>query len=1012
MVAITVLLAGAHPAGAQYSGGSGTAEDPYRIATAADLIGLGQTPEDYDKHFILTADIDLDPNLPGRQIFTRAPIAPDTEDTEKWFQGSAFTGVFDGDDYTISNLTIVGQDHKGLFGFATSRAVIARIRLEAVNIDGKGAYVGGLAGRNDGTITASHCTGTVIGFSFCGGLVGDNWGTIANCSSGGFVSGRDEIGGLLGWNAEGSVYRSFSSCRVAAHETAGGLLGANHGGSVHSCFSTGTVSGGGNVGGLVGYHADGSISVCFSSAAVLRGGSVGGIVGLSHASSIAMCFSTATIRGGSRSGGILGRNVFRTSTSSCFWDVETSGVSTSEGGTGLTTAKMKDIATYLNGGWDLVDEVANGTCDYWQMSAGQYPQLRWEAGPDPVMPQGLGTAEQPFLIHNARDLGAVVAAPRAYYRLETSLDLSEITWSVAPVPIFAGVFDGNSHTIANLQIHGGGSLGLFGQLHAGAEIFNLGLDTADVNGIGSHVGSLVGYSGPSVGITACYGTGSIRGDSDVGGLAGYSEATIVNSYASCTVSGNGSAAGGVGGLVGTHRGEIANTYAAGPVSGNRNASGLVGYWRGGVANSFWDAQVCDIVEEDLGLSLSLSLGLGKTTAEMNAAATFLRWGTCGNEGIWTIDEGRDYPRLTWQQMPGEPIVVGSTLSEFLTGAGTEDDPYLVYTADELNVIGMIPCDWDKHFALMADINLSRFQYQGAPIAPMENESTSFTGTFEGNGHTISHLAIAGDSCLGLFGGVGFGGKIANLGLHVVDVNGTSGQIGGLVGFNEGGTITNCHVSGTVQGYSMVGGLVGNSEGTVIGSYSAVTVNGRSYAGGLVGHNDVGNPYPQYPGGHDGEGRISASFSTGAVTGRFYTGGLIGMNWRGSADTSYSAAAVTGVHHAGGLVGYNGCATITACYSSGHVTAPESVGGLVGCGGRPETVTASFWDTQTSGQSDSDGGTGLTTAEMQIAQTFLDAGWDFIGETENGADDIWWIREAQDYPRLWWELSSDDGELPR
>ena len=81
---------------AQYSGGSGTADDPYRIATAADLIALGETPEDYDKHFILTADIDLDPNLPGGRLFDRA-VVPE------------FFGVFDGDDHTVSNLVIMGE---------------------------------------------------------------------------------------------------------------------------------------------------------------------------------------------------------------------------------------------------------------------------------------------------------------------------------------------------------------------------------------------------------------------------------------------------------------------------------------------------------------------------------------------------------------------------------------------------------------------------------------------------------------------------------------------------------------------------------------------------------------------------------------------------------------------------------------------------------------------------------------------------------------------------------------
>jgi len=67
------------------------------------------------------------------------------------------------------------------------------------------------------------------------------------------------------------------------------------------------------------------------------------------------------------------------------------------------------------------------------------------------------------------------------------------------------------------------------------------------------------------------------------------------------------------------------------------------------------------------------------------------------------------------------------------------------------------------------------------------------------------------------------------------------------------------------------------------------------------------------------------------------------------------------------------------------------------------VTACFWDTQTSGQIISAGGTGKTTAEMQTAKTFLDAGWDFVGETKSGTEDIWWILEGNDYPRLSWEL---------
>ncbi len=96
---------------AQYSGGAGTPDDPYQIATAQDLILLGQTPNDYDKHFVLTADIDLDPNLPGRRVFDMAVIGPDTDLTETYYQGVPFTGVFDGNDHAISHLAIIGQSY-------------------------------------------------------------------------------------------------------------------------------------------------------------------------------------------------------------------------------------------------------------------------------------------------------------------------------------------------------------------------------------------------------------------------------------------------------------------------------------------------------------------------------------------------------------------------------------------------------------------------------------------------------------------------------------------------------------------------------------------------------------------------------------------------------------------------------------------------------------------------------------------------------------------------------------
>jgi len=102
-----------------------------------------------------------------------------------------------------------------------------------------------------------------------------------------------------------------------------------------------------------------------------------------------------------------------------------------------------------------------------------------------------------------------------------------------------------------------------------------------------------------------------------------------------------------------------------------------------------------------------------------------------------------------------------------------------------------------------------------------------------------------------------------------------------------------------------------------------------------------------------------------------------------------------------VLGLNVGGIITASYSTGFVSSRGSVGGLVGAGG-PGGVTGSFWNIETSGQTASLAGAGKTTAEMLAAATFLDAGWDFVGESVNGTEDIWWIVEGEDYPRLWWE----------
>jgi hypothetical protein len=133
------------------------------------------------------------------------------------------------------------------------------------------------------------------------------------------------------------------------------------------------------------------------------------------------------------------------------------------------------------------------------------------------------------------------------------------------------------------------------------------------------------------------------------------------------------------------------------------------------------------------------------------------------------------------------------------------------------------------------------------------------------------------------------------------------------------------------------------------------------------------------------------------------GNLGGFGSYGILANCYSTGSVSGGHDVGGLVGYI-FGSITTSYSTGSVSGDHSVGGLVGRSfGAPSSITMSFWDIETSGQATSDGGTGKTTAEMQTASTFLEAGWDFADELVNENAEIWWIDEGKDYPRLWWEL---------
>jgi thioredoxin len=297
-------------------------------------------------------------------------------------------------------------------------------------------------------------------------------------------------------------------------------------------------------------------------------------------------------------------------------------------------------------------------------------------------------------------------------------------------------------------------------------------------------------------------------------------------------------------------------------------------------------------------------------------------------------------------------------AEYGGGTGEPSDPYLIYSAEQMDEIGLNEEDWDKHFKLMSNIDLSGFYYETALIARDTDTAqnnfrgTPFTGTFDGNGHTISHLTIEGGGFLGLFGRLESGAEVRNLGVVDVNVICSGDHAGGLVADNNNCLVTNCYSTGTVTGRWRVGGLVGYSRGEVSHCYSTCTVRGYGDVGGLVGSIHWGS--------------VAYSYSIGSVSADSYVGGFLG----------------------------------------------ETVGEVIAC----------FWDVETSGLSNMcgsvgrdsvgcDDNNGKSTAEMQRASTFLEAGWDFVNETENGTEDIWKITEGLSYPQLWWEVSYEPPSEP-
>lgn len=644
------------------------------------------------------------------------------------------------------------------------------------------------------------------------------------------------------------------------------------------------------------------------------------------------------------------------------------------------------------------------------------------------------------LIH---DIGALQnITSTGFYALGNDIDASATAgWNGGagfnPLDGASTNFAGLGHSIDKLTINRGSEsdVGLFrtvsgnvrdltlsnaritGQMNVGGIAATLGGTlsnvhmTGSVSGSGAFVGGLAGTVNNGI-IRYSSSAADVTGLTVVGGLAGSVQSiAMADSYATgsvtATVSNTSAFAGGLLGEV-ISSATLTNTYASGKVTGYTTTGGLIG---GGylptitVNTSYWDIN-------STGQSSSLGGGTGLTSAVRNQSA----YTGFDFTNMWVMFEGDTRPMLR---------------NEYST---------TLFTPHALQLMGL---DLTANYRLGTDLSLASAMaasggYYGevwgaSGFRPVGSNAQQFTGSFDGQGHSISGLAInrAATDYVGLFGYTS-GATLANVKLVGGNVTGRD-NVGALVGYMQGGTLGNASASTTVNGTSTseanTGGLIGTNDSGAIADASATgNVTGAGYqVGGLVGFNVNGGSITRsyatgnvtgtnttanlgYVGGlvgangYSGDGgSISQSYATGTVRASSGpVGGFVGHN-EGSITDSYATGAVIGQGSASNIGGFAGVnfinGTISNSYSTGYVAGGTQLGGFVGYNnGTNGAISNAYWNTQTSGQSQAAFGglmtgiTGRTTAQLQ-------------GGLPSGFSSSIWGTGANLYPYFTWRYST-------
>ena len=792
------------------------------------------------------------------------------------------------------------------------------------------------------------------------------------------MPGSDYVGlfgyiGLNGYIANLGV----ENLAITGRGYVGGLAGYLNGGNVSACYTAGLVSGSDYVGGLVGYSRYGSMGNCYATATVNGDDFVGGLVGYKDRGGITNCYAAGLVSGNVNVGGLVGYDTSGSISRAYFLHPDDGGGPDNDLGIALSDTQMSQQGSFI--GWDFIGESANGTSQIWQMPVGGgYPAHSSFHGYTLPMLAGTGTPENPYLISDANEFGAIYHyEPAACYRLTADIDLCGVAWSVAPVPVFRGGFDGDDHVIRNLDVNmpDADYVAFFGYVGSGARILNINLEGASIAGRG-YVGGLVGRNNGGI-VTNCHATGSVSGGGrDVGGLVGCNEyGSITNCCATGSVSGDdsvgcllgynydasisncytiGLASGRiyVGGLVGMDYGIITNCYATASVSGGDSVGGLIGH------NSWGDTTNCcaagsvngsgDRLGGLIGFNYKGNITNCYATATVNGddfigglvghkyrggiTNCYAAGSVSGDEdvgGLVGYDESGCFSRAYFLHPDyggGPDNGYGATL----TDTQMRQEASFIgwdFVGESTNGISEV---WQMAVENGYPLLSSFCGYTppvlvgaGTPDSPyLISEANELGAVYHYNLSACYRLTADIDlSGIGwsvppipAFAGTFDGNNHVIRNLHV---NMCDADDVGLFGWAwYGARILNIGLEdASIAGSEDVGGLVGDHyEGSITNCYTTSPVSGDEGVGGLVGYNEWGD--------------ITYSYATGSVTGDEDIGGLVGYNSLGIISKCYATGSVSDGRYVGGLVGYN-CGIVTNCHAASSVSGGQEVGGLVG-----------------------------------------------------------------------------------